>query len=264
MVFPKRTPVNLYSCKFVKGSIRVEPFGASTNLRNGTVTASRAPEILGLGYSSRYKVMRLLSGIRDDDLEAEDSFSRNAKEHGKNFEEDAARLFITLFQKRYCPIGNTQDQYTYRATFDDFHLACTPDLILFNRLTRKVELLEIKCPYLSFCKQESIGCGELSGAVRPNHYIQCQTQMLVLGVDSSFLMLYVPNRDGSTSSNISIWKIAKDESFQKFILSNVRQAMVDLKDDQARWKMLRGEKPYNLEACMASMSSHVTYVDLGI
>lgn len=203
--------------------------------------------------------MRILSGARDEEPDEENSFTRNALEHGRKYEKDAAAVFMELFKGRYLAIGNSSDQYTYRGKFGDFYLACTPDLLLFNKLDRKLELLEIKCPYLSYCKQECLSDG-LSGLPRPKHFIQCQVQMTVLGVDSSYLMLYVPNADGSTSSNTSIWKIDKDESFQKFILSNVQQAMIDLKDDQARWKLLRNEKAYNLQACMDSMSRSIKSV----
>lgn len=237
----------------MRGSIRVEPFGASSNLRNGTVTASRAPEILGLGYSSRYKTMRILSGARDEE-EKTGSFVQNAMAHGRKYESDAAKVFLQLFKSRYLPVGNSKDQYTYRGTFGNFHLACTPDLLLFNKLTQKIELLEIKCPYLSFCKQEPLGLP------RPKHFIQCQVQMAVLGIDSAYLMLYVPDADGGTSSNYSIWKIEKDEQFQKFILSNVQQAMAELSDDQALWKMMRNEKAYNLQICMDCMGRSIKSV----
>lgn len=246
---------------FVPGSVVAVPFSLSDSVRQGIVTASGASGILGIGYDSRYKNLYKLSGKKDaDEVVIPGSYKDNALKHGKKYEKQASEIFCKLFESELSPLGTIEEQYSYQATFANnnvvrFKISCTPDLILFDHKKKKSCLLEIKCPYTLWTNQTEPSLTQMN----PSYYTQCQFQMLVMAIESCFLMVYVPKKEGEESTNYVIWKISRDPDFQTFLLSNVFQVNQELNyvDNQRKiWSARPKEKDYNFNICLTSSSIH--------
>ena len=282
-LYPKRRAVELCqrdSFRFKPDSVRLQKFGSLPCLRRGIITASQFQEILGCGFRSRAEFMRKLAKSRvssdsedteDDEEEppaVESDFTRKAQAHGRNYESDGFSVFLECFN----PVGRFQVhrgpdfQYTYRATVikldtsDEFDIAATPDAIIWDLCTMQAVGIEIKCPYFAFSKQVNIRDeADAWRAFRYKYYVQIQYQMLLTGLEKSYLVIYIPRPDGSFSDNIAIWKIKRDEKFMKFILSSVWQALQDIGDSK-RYNMFKHEKEHNNLVIQTSLNNFCKFL----
>lgn len=268
-LYPKRRPIYLCSVdryKYVWGSSRVSPFGAESTFRKGIISASRVPDLLGLGYNSRYKTIYDLNAGQSSSTSPENSFEEAAKNHGHRYEKEAA--FHFLDKTDLWPLGAVNEQFTHKITVvheqtkKEFSVAATPDLLVFDPETDKISLLEIKCPYKLWCedyepKEEDDDTG--LDILKLSYYIQCQFQMAVTSLDTCFVCIYFPPRGQRDYGCSRIFKISQDREFQRFLLMAVHQSLDDIESgDPKRWNLVKNERPHNTVAVVESMRSHVT------
>ncbi len=268
-LFPKRRPIYLCSTdryKYVSGSSRVSPFGAESTFRKGIISASRVPDILGLGYNSRYKTIYELNNGQSSYSATENTFEEAAKNHGHKYEQEAAYHFLD--KTDLWPVGAVDEQFTHKITVThdqtrkEFSIAATPDLLVFDPKTDKISLLEIKCPYKLWC-EETIPDDSGLGLLKLFYYIQCQFQMAVTSIDVCYVCIYFPPRGERDYGVSRSFKIAEDREFQRFLLMSVHQAIDDIESgDPKRWNLIKNERPHNTVAVVESMRSHVTVLEI--
>lgn len=258
-LFPKRLDAYLSlqrNFRYVKGSVRISPFGADSSARAGIVTASQAANLLNLGYKVRFRYMNELADpenipkVQDDP----DSFEYAAKNHGSKHESAAVDQFFKHMPWK--KIGCSTTQFTVFTDYlmvDDppksqFTIAATPDQLVYNpEDPTDIRLLEVKCPYRKWIDQTNISDDDEAWSLfADKHYIQCQIQMLCTGLCEAFLMFYVPNRDSSESDNFRIFGISADPRYQHFLLSSIYQAYRELGDKSIeKFKIIANEKAHN-------------------
>lgn len=255
--------------KYVYGSSRATDFGSDPVSRRSIITASRAADLLGIGYHTREFLMTSLANPGLAQPEIEDSYVKNAQQHGHKFEKEACEIFFDRMRYKWRPIGSISKQITYISKYVNktdlagttITVGATPDQLIFDPEEKKLALLEIKCPYRKFLQQEQIG--EFPSAcslLADKHYVQCQIQMLLLNLDEVYLFFYVPQRDGTQSFNTCLWLVRGDSAYQQFLLSNLYQAYADLIFGQSRFKLLSGEGKHNKEVTGQSKKDHCTYL----
>lgn len=139
-------------------------------------TASNVPSILGMGYDSPATMYELYKGEKEKRI---DMFLKRILDYGKTMEPIA----LEDFYDNYCgewTLGAKPGPLIHK---DIPWLLASVDQILYNPSTRELALLEIKCPWTS-CTPEYVE------EVSSTYLIQVQIQMLVTGVEKTFLYIY--------------------------------------------------------------------------
>lgn len=275
-LYPKRRP--LYLCSkdtfsIERGSQRVARFGAQSTFRRGCISASRIPDIIGLGYNSRYKTLLGLSGSPDAQIQNENSFEEAAKNHGHRYEQEAAYHF--LYKTDLWPLGSSEEQYTHKITIRHtgsgkiFDVVATPDLLVYDKKTQRVYLLEIKCPFKLWCEnfcvesEEEEADGVPLDLLKVSYYIQTQFQMIVTGIKKAFICVYFPERAETGKASSAIFEVDEDLEYQRFLLMAVNQALDDMDSKNTKiWQLFKNERPHNHLLTVQSMRSHVTRLEI--
>jgi putative phage-type endonuclease len=139
--------------------------------RNGRLTASVFANAIGIGYDSRQKLFRQLTG-------REEPFAGNAATEWGALNEPNA---IAAYE---CLTGNLVDQCGDEQGFvihpEHDWLGCTPDG--FSEIAEQRIVIEAKCP----------ASGNLYGGV-PDHYMaQVQGQMAITGSELAHFAVWTP------------------------------------------------------------------------
>jgi hypothetical protein len=266
-MFCTRKALSLYQTEkfhFVPGSLTVKPFGDASNSRKGIITASGAASVLSLGYMTREKYMRQLHACVDTKMAEENEFIKSAMDHGKKYEEQAATKFLSRFPNKW-GLGDINNQYTFNAEFiheesgEIVHVGATPDLQLVGD---DHCLLEIKCPYRNWLTQVDISSKDEAHALMSDkHYIQVQTQLLVMALQRAFIFFYIPHRDGTESDNFCLWRVDEDPLFHQFLLSNFLQAYSEIdRNMESQFKTFRFEAAHNKATTRDSREGHLTFL----
>ena len=272
--FERRRPA--YLCltddiRFVKGSCRVAPFAANSVERKQIITASRLPNVLSLGYVTRERFLKELTNP-DREISEPSHFENVAMNHGQKYEAEASHAFFNWGQGDWCPLSTVDKQKTYISQYFNLNpnitqdrvisVGCTPDMIVQNRFTKEIALVEIKCPFLAFKSGKDLTQEEEAiAALSDKHYIQCQTQLLVLALYRCFLFIYCPSPEEPNSHNYCVWEITRDPDYQKWLLAAVFQAHVDIKEgDATRFKCIRNEGAHNRLVTIESKSQHCKFL----
>ena len=190
-----------------------------------SISSSKLPGLLGLGYKSRYQTQAALRGIEADET-TEGDFEVRAKNHGLFFEPKAAALFFET-HKEFTPIGNVSNQFTIGLRFNNsFTLSSTPDL--FMRSPSGLVLLEIKCPYRACID------GNKNPEFRLSYLAQIQSQLLVTGLRTAYLAIFVP------PDSLQTYKIERHPRYQKLLLQMCQASYQE--NDPTQWRLRPGEK----------------------
>lgn len=262
-VFSKRLAPYLtsgLSFHYVPWSMRVEDFGAGRSQDNGIVSASNMTDILGIGYTTREKRIRMLHpDIRYREPSPEPgSFTDNCFSHGHKHEVQAASAVLRRLNYDLWPLQSSEQQRSYTCVWreetsrDTVQTSATPDLMTVS-LDKVMVPVELKCPYHKYIS----GAVADQDSIRPNHYVQVQYQLLVTGCPEAYLGIYVP---GSNPS-LALWTVDADPAFQEFLLMNVYIAQSEIRaSDSKRYKVFPNEKAWNHSVVDESMRGHATFL----
>lgn len=265
-MFPMRKALSLYptdTFHFVPGSLVISPFGKSANAKRGIITASGAACVLSLGYVTRHNYLTNLQNPQETKPE-EKEFIRRAMDHGKKYEEPAVKKFFTRFPE-HSSLGDINEQYTYNAEFihreseETVQVGATPDLHIVGD---DHCLLEIKCPYYNWLNQIDVTSHEEALAVMSDkHYIQVQTQLLVLAIEKAFIFFYIPLRDGNESDNFCLFRIDADAQYHQFLLENFLRAYNEVDNNEvSKFKTMRNEGVHNRMITHNSRERHLKFL----
>lgn len=190
-----------------------------------SISASKIGNLLGLGYKSRYETLAELRGL-DVSPATEGDFEIRAKNHGSAYEAEAADLFLQT-HKEFTPIGSVGCQYTLNLRINQkFDISATPDL--FMRSTSGMVLLEVKCPYRAWLENNS------DPEFRLYYFAQIQFQLLITGLETAYLAIYVP------PSTLQTYKIKRHTDYHRLLMQMCQASYFE--DDPTTWRLRPGEK----------------------
>lgn len=149
--------------------------------RNGRLTASNFATAIGIGYDSRQKLWRQLTG-------REEKFQGNsATEWGAAHEQDAIRQYQVITGELLDRKGQNQEFFIHSVL--DW-LGCTPDGFVGQTV------IEAKCP----------ASLQVYGKV-PDHYMpQLQGQMAITGKSLAHFVCWTPD-------DFEVWEVPADEEY---------------------------------------------------
>ena len=269
MLYPARMSQALY---LEKSYFLVDPIprvaSRSHPRKPGKISASIVPEILGIGYSTRQKIMNVLAGNIVDPPVEPDSFTSKAFSHGNRTELLFGKAIGTEHVAPYLSIMSPVDrQYSYSTRwYDDsteeiVEISATPDFLAFDTTRSAFVVGEIKSPYVDWTKQEDYleKSDDESRVyrVRMNHYVQIQTQMLVTGDEYGYLFYCIPDRHYNFTGNYAAFLITADYDLHTMILTACHKAYQEISEgNPSVYKLYKNEKLHNTAVVLASLQSH--------
>ena len=142
------------------------------------VTASKVPEIVGVGYNTPTAIYKWYKGEKAEK-------ENEAMLYGSRTEEEAKNTFLKLNPEFVGVTPGTK----FHDKFPELPYACSPDLIVLRHQQPSPDLInvEIKCPF-----KQIVPLSELD--VKKSYIVQTQVQMEVLNLDLSFLWFFAPRR----------------------------------------------------------------------
>ena len=166
--------------------------------REGRLTASSFASAMGIGYSSRQKLWREITG-RDE------KFAGNeATEYGNQHEQDAVNAY-EIHQSCIVELSGDNQRFFIHPEFD--WLGCTPDGFCGDRV------VEFKCPYHKMYDDA------------PAHYIaQVQGQMAITGYKQADLVAWSPDE-------LKIWRIDFSQDYWDSMLPLLEDFWRCVQDD---------------------------------
>lgn len=153
--------------------------------RDGRLTASLFASAIGIGYDSRQKLWRQLTG-------REERFQGNANtQWGSDHEKDAITAYEVATGDMVMYSGKRQ-QFLIHDEHD--WLGCTPDGIIYKG--QESLILEAKCP----------SSMELYGTI-PDHYMpQLQGQMEISGLKKAHFVCWTPEK-------LEVFEVEKNQDY---------------------------------------------------
>lgn len=175
---------------------------------NGYYTSSMISDIIGVGYNScrkRWQMMITPPGTDGTRREIENSFARQAVEHGQLLEPEGIESFFNHFPVwTGCKPG--------MAFLEEKILAST-DQVLCHNNTGELALLEVKCP---LSPKDYVFGHELP----PKYIIQCLVEMACWRIYKLYLWIYQPFSDSPFPHQIG-FEIKYSQQIMDMILKEI-------------------------------------------
>lgn len=161
------------------------------NGKERRLTASIFATVLGIGFDSRQKLWRQMTG-------REERFQGNVMtEWGNDHEMDAVHQYEIVTGKLVTACGDDQESIVHP---DLLWLSCTPDGYADEAV------IEVKCPYKM----------ELYPDVPAHYMAQIQGQMMITGYDTCHFSCWTPD-------DFACWEVRSSDEYQQTMIDKLAE-----------------------------------------
>lgn len=236
------------------------------NEKHSWISSSKMPDFCHVGHHSAIQAASKL--LKPTEFHSPvNEFKARALRHGLKFEPQANGFLRrqSFFKKEFEPYNQSVDgRITFASSFTEvtsgysFQLSATPDMIVNYQSDTQIPV-EIKCPSGLYESGRDLS----HDSMQLNHWIQLQTQCLVLNAPFGLLWIYIPDREDSVEQGIC-YRITHTPEVREFLLTKAWQTYKKMEggvveDLSGTFRARNGEKK-EASAFISQLASKTTQI----